>query len=76
MKGFGALNDPKGTLGLHPSLRLQKNSTKEGLTGLGYRITGPNGMHVKHVIGLYTMLGLDDFCKMMMITCGIQDTGG
>ena len=56
--------------------RNQKNSTKEGLTGRGYRITGPNGMHVKHVIGLYTMLGLDDFCKMMMITCGIQDTGG
>jgi hypothetical protein len=59
----------RGILRLHPSLHLQKKSTKVGLTGLGYGITGPNGMHVKHAVGLYTMLGHDDFCKMMMITC-------
>ena len=56
-------------------VRLAKNhgkkSTKEGLTGLGYQITVPNGMHVKHDAGLYAMLEHNDFCKMMMMTCGI-----
>ena len=71
LKGFGTSMIQRGILRLHPSLCLQKKSTKEGLTGLGYRITGPIGMHVKHVVGLYRMFGHDDFCKMM-ITCGIQ----
>ena len=56
-------------------MRLAKNhgkkSTKEGLTGLGYQITVPNGMHVKHDAGLYAMLEHNDFCKMMMMTRGI-----
>jgi hypothetical protein len=41
------------------------------LTGLRYRIAGPNGMNVEHVVGLYANLGHGDFCKMMLKVHGI-----
>ena len=65
------LSDPKGNIKIAFKFALGKNhgkkSNKEGLTRLGYKITGPNGMDIKQVSVLYATFGHDDFCKMMMM---------
>ena len=62
LEGFGTFSDPKGNIKIASKVALGENhgkkSMKEGLTGLRYRITGPNGMDVKHVVGLYSTLGM------------------
>jgi hypothetical protein len=55
----------RGILTLHPCLRLAQGLTR-------HRITDPNGMGVKHDVGLYAMLGHDDFCKMMLMVCVVH----
>jgi hypothetical protein len=66
LEGFGTLtlSDPKGNIIMASKFALGKNygkrSCKQGLTGLGYRITCPNGMNVEHVIGhIMQILGME-----------------
>ena len=54
LEGFGTLSDPKGNIKIASKIALGKNhrrqSNKQGLTGLGYRIAGLVGMNVKYDI--------------------------
>ena len=74
LDGFGTLSDPKGNINITSMFALGKNhgkqSNTQGLTR--HRITDPNEMGVKHDVGLYAMLGHDDFCKMMLMVCAVH----
>ncbi len=74
LEGFDNLSDQKGNIKIASKFALGKimeYNQISSLTGLGYRITGMNGMNVTHVIGLYANLGHGDFCKMMLMVRGI-----
>ena len=71
---FGTLSDPKGGIKIASMFALgenhRKQSNKQCLTRLGYRIASTNGMDLKHVFCLHAMLGHANFCKLMLMVCG------